>query len=131
MLLKAPPSELPAQEKLLDNKPDHKIEWESMPVYDPKHGITLQIPTLQNNLSELYNLSIKYDTLNNEERYCVQGHIISTIRILENLVFPPELANVPRFASSHHETLKGTGYPRSLSADDLTIEERILVLSDI
>lgn len=51
--------------------------------------------------------------------------------MLENLPFPPELARVPRYASTHHETLKGTGYPRKLSAKDLSIPERILVVADI
>ncbi len=131
MRLKRSSPELPVEESLLSDKPEHKIEWEVVPTYDPKHKITLKITELQNNQGELYNLSIKYGTLNNEERYRVQEHIISTIKILENLPFPLELANVPKFASTHHETLKGTGYPRSLTADDLSIEERILVLADI
>ncbi len=129
--LKRESAALPVEEYLLDNKPEHEIEWEVLPTYDPKHGITLQAPTLQNNQGELYNLSINQGTLNNEERYRVQGHTVSTIRILDSLPFPPELANVPKYASTHHETLKGTGYPRGLSAEHLTIEERILVLSDI
>ena len=49
----------------------------------------------------------------------------------DSLPFPEELANVARFASTHHETLKGTGYPRKLKAEDLSIPERILVLADI
>ena len=51
--------------------------------------------------------------------------------MLDNLPFPPELANVPRYASTHHETLIGTGYPRKLVGEDLSIPERILVLADI
>ena len=45
--------------------------------------------------------------------------------------FPKELAKVPRYASTHHETLKGTGYPRKLTAEQLSIPERVLVLADI
>ena len=51
--------------------------------------------------------------------------------MLENVPFPPELAKVPRYASTHHETLIGTGYPRKLTKDDLSIPERVLVLADI
>ena len=51
--------------------------------------------------------------------------------MLEQLPFPPELANVPRFASTHHETLIGTGYPRQLTAEQLTVPERVLVIADI
>ncbi len=124
-------AKLPVVEYLIDDKPEHKIEWERKPLYDPGLKITLQPPPLQNNQGELYNLSISRGTLNNEERYRIKEHTVSTIKILENLPFPPELANVPKYASTHHETLKGTGYPRSLTADDLTIGERILVLADI
>ena len=49
--------------------------------------------------------------------------------MLDSLPFPEELANVPRFASTHHETLKGTGYPRKLKAEDLSIPERIFSIS--
>ncbi|MDB1123375.1 HD-GYP domain-containing protein [Vibrio algarum] len=122
---------LPVTEKLIDDKPEHKISWERIPNYDAKFNITLQPPELQNNQGELYNLSIRRGTLNKEERYRINEHTVSTIKILEGLPFPPELANVPRFASTHHETLKGTGYPRGLSDKDLTIGERILVIADI
>ena len=44
---------------------------------------------------------------------------------------PPELAKVPRYASTHHERLDGKGYPRGLKAEDLSIPERIMVLADI
>ena len=51
--------------------------------------------------------------------------------MLEGLPFPPELAKVPRYASTHHETMIGTGYPRKLKAKDLSIPERVLVIADI
>jgi hypothetical protein len=35
--------------------------------------------------------------------------MISTIKMLESLPFPDELQNVPRYASTHHETLRGHG----------------------
>jgi len=123
--------QLPIVEQLLNDKLEHKIKWERKPVYDAKFKITLQPPELQNNQGEIYNLSIRRGTLNNEERYRINEHVVSTIKILEALPFPPELANVPQFASTHHETLKGTGYPRGLSADDLSIGEKILVVADI
>ncbi len=129
--LKSAPAALPATEYLIDDKPEHEIEWERKPFYDPKFGITLEAPSLQNHQGELYNLSTIRGTLNSEERYRIKEHMVSTIKILESLPFPPELANVPKYASTHHETLKGTGYPRGLSADDLSIGERILVLADI
>jgi HD-GYP domain-containing protein (c-di-GMP phosphodiesterase class II) len=51
--------------------------------------------------------------------------------MLDSLPLPDELAKVPQYASTHHETLIGTGYPRRLKADDLSVPERIMVLADI
>ena len=33
-------------------------------------------------------------------------------------------------ASRHHERLDGSGYPRGLTADDLTLEDRIIAVAD-
>ena len=57
--------------------------------------------------------------------------MLSGIKMLEALPFPPELANVPRYASTHHETMDGRGYPRKLSAEELSVPERILAIADI
>jgi HD-GYP domain-containing protein (c-di-GMP phosphodiesterase class II) len=51
--------------------------------------------------------------------------------MLENLPFPDELKNVPRYASTHHETTIGTGYPRKLKGDELSVPERVMVLADV
>ncbi|MEF1175091.1 HD-GYP domain-containing protein, partial [Vibrio sinaloensis] len=75
--------------------------------------------------------SISRGTLTAEDRFKINEHMISGIKMLEALPFPAELSKVPRYASTHHETLKGTGYPRKLSAEDLSIPERILVIADI
>ncbi|WP_417346775.1 HD domain-containing phosphohydrolase [Ferrimonas sp.] len=123
--------QLPVTENLLSDKPEHRIAWERKQSYDPSLGIKLEPTELQNNQGELYNLCIRKGTLNDEERFRINEHTVSTIKILESLPFPPELANVPRYASTHHETLKGTGYPRRLTGDQLSVGERILVLADI
>ncbi len=129
--IKSASQKLPVVEYLIDDKPEHEIEWDRKPSYAPELNITLEPTALQNNKGELYNLSVIRGTLNKEERYRIKEHAASTIKMLESLPFPPELANVPRYASTHHETLKGTGYPRGLTAEDLSIGERILVLADI
>ncbi|ABV35263.1 metal dependent phosphohydrolase [Shewanella sediminis HAW-EB3] len=121
----------PVTEPLLRDKPEHIIKRINSVEFDPKFGIKMAIPENQYNLGELYNLSISRGTLTSEDRFKINEHVTSTIKMLENLPFPPELARVPRYASTHHETLKGTGYPRKLSAEDLSIPERILVVADI
>jgi HD-GYP domain-containing protein (c-di-GMP phosphodiesterase class II)/ABC-type amino acid transport substrate-binding protein len=122
---------LPVTESLLSNKPQHIIKRDFPVHFDEKFGIKMEIPEHLYNQGELHNLSIGRGTLTAEDRFKINEHITSTIKMLENLPFPPELAKVPRYASTHHETLKGTGYPRKLSAEDLSIPERILVLADI
>lgn len=124
-------SVLPVVEKLLSDKPEHVIKRERNVEFDPKLGIKMDVPEHQYNLGEVYNLTISRGTLTAEDRFKINEHMISTIKMLENLPFPPELSRVPRYASTHHETLKGTGYPRKLTGDDLSIPERILVIADI
>ncbi|MFT7684363.1 MAG: HD-GYP domain-containing protein (c-di-GMP phosphodiesterase class II) [Moritella dasanensis] len=124
-------SVLPAVEPLLSDKPEHIIKRERNVEFDPKYGIKMDVPEHQYNLGEVYNLTISRGTLTPEDRFKINEHMISTIKMLENLPFPPELSRVPRYASTHHETLKGTGYPRKLTAEDLSIPERILVIADI
>jgi len=122
---------LPATEALLADKAEHVIPRVRNSDLDPKYGIKMEVPEHQYNLGEVYNLIISRGTLTTEDRYKINEHMISTIKMLSNLPFPPELSRVPRYASTHHETLKGTGYPRKLSAEDLSIPERILVIADI
>ncbi len=122
---------LPATEFLLCDKPEHIIEREGNVDFAPELGIKMTVPTHLYNLGELYNLTVSRGTLTAEDRFKINEHMISTIKMLEQLPFPPELARVPRYATTHHETLDGTGYPRRLSAADLSVPERIMVVADI
>lgn len=80
---------------------------------------------------ELKNLSIRQGTLTDEERDIIRNHAKATVEILGAIPFPKALKQVPDIASNHHERLDGTGYPRQLKGDDLTLEDRILVLADM
>jgi HD-GYP domain-containing protein (c-di-GMP phosphodiesterase class II) len=51
--------------------------------------------------------------------------------MLENLPFPQHLHNVPEFAGGHHEKLDGTGYPRGLTREEMSLAARILAVADI
>ncbi|EEF80975.1 HD domain-containing phosphohydrolase [Methylophaga thiooxydans] len=129
--LEADNRSLPAKEKLLSDRPEHLVERVHSTDYDPKFGIKMTVPHYLYNLGELHNLSISRGTLSAEDRFKINEHMISTIKMLESLPFPEELKRVPRYASTHHETIKGTGYPRKLTGDQLSIPERIMVLADI
>jgi HD-GYP domain-containing protein (c-di-GMP phosphodiesterase class II)/ABC-type amino acid transport substrate-binding protein len=122
---------LPARELLLADKSAHIISRTSSTDYPPEMGINMDVPEHLYNLGELYNLSISRGTLTAEDRFKINEHMISTIKMLGSLPFPPELQNVPRYASTHHETMRGSGYPRKLSGEQLSIPERILAVADI
>lgn len=128
---KPEPRELPVRETLLADKPHHRIQRTRAAEYDPKYGIDMDIPELLYNQGELYNLLVSRGTLTTEDRFKINEHMISTIKMLESLPFPAELSKVPRYASTHHETLKGTGYPRRLQADELSLLERMIAVADI
>lgn len=54
-----------------------------------------------------------------------------TIIMLEQLPFPEGLKKVPEYAGAHHETLIGTGYPRKLTKEQMSIPARIMAVADI
>ncbi len=126
-----PQSSLPIQENLLMNAPAHIIPWIRSPKKSLSKEFCVNVPDVQANLGEVYNLSIGKGTLTDEDRYRINEHIISTIQILEALPLPEELSRVPEIAGGHHEKLDGTGYPKCLSAEDLSIEARILAIADV
>ncbi len=81
--------------------------------------------------SELENLSIRKGTLTDEERDIIRNHANATIEILSAIPFPKTLDRVLNIACNHHEKLDGSGYPRQLKEDELTLEDRILILADM
>lgn len=80
---------------------------------------------------ELKNLSIQRGTLNGDERVVINNHIVATIKMLESLPFPKHLENVPEFAGGHHEKMDGSGYPRGLKRDEMSVQARIMAIADI
>jgi len=82
-------------------------------------------------MGEVYNLSISKGTLTAEDRYTINEHIITTIRMLETLPYPENMTHIPDYAGTHHETLIGTGYPRKLKAQDIGIPGRIMAIADV
>jgi putative nucleotidyltransferase with HDIG domain len=66
--------------------------------------------------------------LNNDEWDIMKKHPYYTFEILRRIPGFEELSEV---AGAHHEKLDGSGYYAHLSADQLTLEMRILTVSDI
>jgi HD-GYP domain-containing protein (c-di-GMP phosphodiesterase class II) len=80
---------------------------------------------------EVKNLCIRKGTLTEDEKNVINSHAALTYGILSQLPFPKKLRNVPYYASSHHEFINGTGYPKGLKGDDIPLQARILALADI
>ncbi len=86
-------------------------------------------PLLNND--EVMNLCIKRGTLNDGEREVINNHIVATIKMLESLPFPKNLQNVPEYAGGHHEKMDGSGYPRGLRREEMSVQARIMAIADI
>ena len=123
---------LPATESLLNDGKEHLIERIG---FDEKayheQGFKLKVPTYLYNRGEIYNLCVQKGTLTDEERFKINEHVIMTIKMLEQLPLPEDMKEVPHIAGEHHETMDGTGYPRCLGKEQLSIPSRIMAIADI
>jgi len=132
---RTPASSLPAQEHLLVDREDHIVYREGTEgdTYsdDNPFGFKLDVPTHRYNMGEAYNLCIGRGTLTEEERFKINDHIVQTIIMLEQLPFPKHLKRVPEYAGGHHEKMDGTGYPKKLNRDQMTMPARIMAIADI
>jgi HD-GYP domain-containing protein (c-di-GMP phosphodiesterase class II) len=127
-----PDVSLPVPEKLLADKPWHVIPRETTnQAYASEHGWQVRIPENMYNFGEVYNLAVARGTLTEEERFKINEHIIQTILMLEHLPLPKQLRRVPEYAGTHHETMIGSGYPRKLQAENLSIPSRIMAIADV
>lgn len=88
-----------------------------------------EVPFLSEN--EVFNLCIPKGTLTPEERSIINYHVTMTKKMLTALPFPKNLKRVPEFASSHHETMNGTGYPDGLVREQMPIPARIMAIADV
>lgn len=131
---KIEPARLPATEALLADKKEHIVRRPKGDglAYDHKaYGINMEVPRHLYNLGELYNLRVARGTLTPEEYFKIKEHAIHTLIMLEQLPFPKQLARVPQFAASHHETMAGNGYPKGLDGGALPVQARVLAIADI
>ena len=88
-----------------------------------------KVPLL--NKLDIKNLQISKGTLLPEERKIINKHIEITIDMLEKLPYPKKLKNVPEFAGGHHEKINGKGYPKGLTGDEMSVQAKIMAISDI
>ena len=58
----------------------------------------------------------------------IREHPVTAFEILKGIAFPWPIAEI---IYQHHERLNGTGYPRGLSGDAISLEARILAVADV
>ncbi|WP_053146628.1 HD domain-containing phosphohydrolase [Pseudomonas sp. P97.38] len=130
---RTPRPTLPVTEALLADKPEHlfeRHEAELIPADNP-WGFKLDVPRWKYNRGELYNLSITRGTLTREERYVINHHMVQTILMLSQLPFPSHLDNVAEIAGGHHEKMDGSGYPKGLKREEMSLPARMMAIADI
>ena len=127
-----PHEALPVAETLLADRSDHIIPWggDDVPASEDE-GFRMEVPAQKFNLGEIYNLCISRGTLTDEDRYKINDHIVQTIRMLNRLPFPRHMKRVPEYAGAHHETMVGTGYPKKLGREDMSLPARMMAIADI
>lgn len=128
------PKALPCEEPLLADRQDHIIEHDDV-VHsaDPNnpYGFKIEVPEHKYNLGEIYNLCIGRGTLTEEERFKINDHIVQTIVMLDSLPFPKHLERVPEIAGGHHEKMDGTGYPKRLKGEEMSIPAKVMAIADV
>ena len=125
--------QLPVTEPLLADKAEHLFVREDAErmASDNLWGFKLDEPEFKFNRGELYNLSTTRGTLTREERYIINNHIVQTILMLKHLPFPSYLGNIAEIAGGHHEKMDGTGYPKRLKREEMSLAARMMAIADI
>lgn len=128
-----PEVSLPVEETVLADLKEHVIRRTETGAYadDNPYGFKLDVPENLYNRGELYNLSVAKGTLTDEERFKINDHIVQTIIMLKQLPYPKHLSGVPDIAGGHHEKIDGTGYPRKINGDAMTVTAKMMVIADI
>jgi len=123
----------PVAEPMLSDKDWHVIPHEinvDTTRYEAE-GFKMKPLDHRYNLGEIYNLAIGRGTLTAEDRFKINDHIVQTIFMLKALPFPKNLARVAEWAGGHHEKMDGTGYPKGLKRDDMSLPARMMAIADI
>jgi HD-GYP domain-containing protein (c-di-GMP phosphodiesterase class II) len=81
--------------------------------------------------AELQYLMIRKGNLDDRERREIESHVTHTFRFLEQIPWTRELRGIPEIAFGHHEKLNGTGYPRAIGGEAISVQTRMMTIADI
>lgn len=80
---------------------------------------------------EFSALSVSKGCLTTDERHQIEAHVADSYSFLILIPWTRDLAGVPAIAHGHHEKLDGSGYPMGLRGSQISVQTRILTISDI
>ncbi|TAJ08763.1 MAG: GAF domain-containing protein [Nitrospirae bacterium] len=80
---------------------------------------------------EVITLSIPKGSLTTEERLEIESHVTHTYKFLSTIPWTKTLQNIPIIAYGHHEKLDGSGYPRQVPGETISVQTRMMTISDI
>jgi HD-GYP domain-containing protein (c-di-GMP phosphodiesterase class II) len=80
---------------------------------------------------EIRYLTIRKGSLDDAERHEIESHVTHTYQFLQRIPWTRELQQVPLIAYGHHEKLDGRGYPRRITGDAISVQTRMMTISDI
>ena len=80
---------------------------------------------------EVRFLTIPKGSLDPAERLEIESHVSHTYRFLQQIPWTRGLQQIPAIAYGHHEKLDGRGYPRGVAAGAISLQTRMMTISDI
>ena len=99
--------------------------------FDPEKSIRFYFAGAMHDIGKLAianGILEKPDKLTAEEFAQMKNHASATYYILSQV---KEIPDILEWASNHHEKLNGKGYPRGLSAGELSFEDQLMAVVDI
>ena len=99
--------------------------------YDSEKTVRLYLAGALHDIGKLIvsnDILEKQSRLTDDEFSVMRDHASATRNILRRVKGIPDIL---RWASNHHEKLNGSGYPRGLTAENLSFEERLMACVDI
>lgn len=80
---------------------------------------------------EVESLQSAKGSVTQEELDEIREHAAFTDEFLAQVEWIPGLENVRKYASAHHEKLDGSGYPKRLTGDAVSLPSKMMTVADI
>ena len=113
--------------KILAEEPLKQLQEISLYTYKDIDGQIKPLITPE----EMAQLTVPRGNLTPEERQAIEAHVRDSYEFLKQIPWTKKLQKIPNIAYGHHERLDGSGYPRGLKENEISIQTQIIVIADI